>query len=371
MKKMVFLITIVFCVMLLSAKYANADELNAIVDFDSIQETIDESSAAEMGISFFDIVNSLFNGENIFESRSLGASLGELLLDEIRNTIADFRGLIVVVIIAAVFANFASGLKNMQVSETGFYVVYIVLFTMLTENFMESLRLAASVLESILNFVSALLPSYCIAVAMGVGSTTSALLYEGVLVLISVVEVVLVRVAVPTITLYMMLSVAGNISKENVISRLTALVESAIKWTLRTIPGVVFGIGTIQGMLTPVIDGIKRTAAIKTLAAIPGVGNVFNSAGETVLGTGILMKNSIGLGGTIILFALGILPLIRLFVYVLIFKCAGAVIQPIADDRVIKGIDSAANAIVFLAKTVFSGMLSFSIAIVIVVMQKG
>lgn len=348
-----------------------ADELSSIVDFDSIQRAIDESNVADMEISFFDVVESMLNGENIFDKEKRNINIGELLLKEIRGTISDFRGLVVVVIIAAVFANFASGLKNMQVAETGFYVVYIVLFTLVTGNFKASLQLSLTVLENILNFIRALVPSYCIAVAMGIGSTTSALLYEGILILISVVELVLVKMVVPGITFYMMLSVAGNISKENVISRLTGLLETAIKWTLRTIPGVVFGIGTIQGMLTPVIDGIKRTATVKTLSAIPGVGNIFNSAGETVLGTGILLKNSVGLAGTIVLFILGMLPMLKLFVYILVFKCAGAVIQPIADDRVVKGIDAAANAIVFLAKTVFSGMISFAIAIVIVVIQKG
>ena len=49
----------------------------------------------------------------------------------------------------------------------------------------------------------------------------------------------------------------------------------------------------------------------------------------------------------------------------LLYKAGGAVIQPIADRRVIACLESFAKASQFLLKTVFTGMALFLLSIVI------
>ena len=47
-----------------------------------------------------------------------------------------FAKILVLVILAAVFTNFASVFENGQVGDVSFYVVYILLFTLLMDSFL-------------------------------------------------------------------------------------------------------------------------------------------------------------------------------------------------------------------------------------------
>ena len=55
----------------------------------------------------------------------------------------------------------------------------------------------------------------------------------------------------------------------------------------------------IQGLILPAVDGLKNTAVSRTVSAIPGIGNLFGSVTDTVLGSAVLLKNAVGVCGMI------------------------------------------------------------------------
>jgi stage III sporulation protein AE len=50
--------------------------------------------------------------------------------------------------------------KNNQVSETGYYITYLLLFGLLVSSFIMASKVAADTINSILDFMKALLPTY-------------------------------------------------------------------------------------------------------------------------------------------------------------------------------------------------------------------
>ncbi|MCB7059919.1 stage III sporulation protein AE, partial [Eggerthella lenta] len=74
--------------------------------------------------------------------------------------------------------NVSSVFKGGQISDTGFFVTYLLLFTCLAASFSASLQVAAQVMEQILEFMKLLMPAYYMAVAFSGGSMSALALYE-------------------------------------------------------------------------------------------------------------------------------------------------------------------------------------------------
>ena len=67
---------------------------------------------------------------------------------------------------------------------------------------------------------------------------------------------------------------------------------------------------------------------------LPGVGNALSGVGELLLGSGILIKNCVGVAALLILLALGMLPVLKLWSLSLLYKLAAVVVEPVADKRI-------------------------------------
>jgi stage III sporulation protein AE len=78
--------------------------------------------------------------------------------------------------------------------------------------------------------------------------------------------------------------------------------------------GLVLGFHLIQSMVLPYVDSLKTGAVQKIIGVIPGIGQGVNSVAQMMLGSGVLIKNTIGAAGIILLLILSMIPLLKLAV---------------------------------------------------------
>lgn len=336
------------------------------IDFSQIQSAVDEALSADNNFDFMGYVNDLVSGKRTFSITGILDDLKQAVTNEIKNNINTFTGLISIAVIAAVFTNFSYAFQNMQVADTGFYVAYLLLFSILTGSFITASSMAADALSSLLELMKALVPSYFMAVAFCSGAGTSMVYYQITLFLITFVDVLLIKIIIPMINIYLVISMANNLSKEDLLSKLTELLETLMSWGLKTLVGVVVGFNAVQGLITPVSDKMKKSLVFKAAEAIPGVGDIFGGVAESVLGAGVLLKNAIGVAGIVVIVILCAVPVIKLAVMTLIYKVSSAAVQPISDKRMLKCISASADACMFLLQTVIVGAVLFIITIAIV-----
>ncbi|MDF2803618.1 MAG: hypothetical protein K0S61_3521 [Anaerocolumna sp.] len=338
----------------------------AEIDYDGIQTVINDVLQSDKKLSFQDYVMSLVSGEKKFSLEQIGKDLKDTVSNEIHGNLQTFTGLISIAVIAAVFTNFSYAFQSTQIAETGFYVAYLLLFSVLTASFIAAANLASDTISSILEFMKALVPAYFLSVAFASSAGTSMVFYQVALFLITFVDVLLVRVIIPLINIYLVISMANNLSKDDMLSKLTDLISTLISWSLKTLIGFVIGFNAIQGLILPVADNIKRSALTKIAGAIPGVGGVFGSVAESVIGAGVLLKNAIGVAGVIVIVTICALPIIKLAVTTLIYRVSGAAVQPISDKRMLKCITASADASLLLLQTVLTSAILFLLTITIV-----
>jgi stage III sporulation protein AE len=96
------------------------------------------------------------------------------------------------------------------------------------------------------------------------------------------------------------------------------------------------------------------------------VGNTFGSLADTVVGSGILIKSAVGVGGVICIGILCFYPLLKIIVFTIMYRVGSAVLQPVSDRRMVAAMQAAGESGKLLLGFVFAGTLLFVFSIIIV-----
>lgn len=301
------------------------------MDFSGLDEILDSQEFTK-SFDFQGLVEKLVGGEEI-DKKWLFEEIKEVLFQELDQSKGYF---IQIILLAAAFAllyNFSNVFENAAVTDVSFYIVYMILLALLMKSFLIMSGIVNETLQGMMDFMMALLPTFCMSMMFSTGTTTTMGFYQLTLFLIYIIEAVLLYVVVPTVHIYILLELLDHLTKEELISKMTELIENGVKWVLKCLFTIVIGINVVQGLLNPVIDGFRTSVFARTAGMLPGIGNSIQGVTEIMVGSGIIIKNGIGLAGIIILLLMCAGPLIKVGVLTLLYKLTGAVIQPIADKR--------------------------------------
>lgn len=344
------------------------EEPYALEDFnmEEIQRFLDSLDRDQTGgLSFGSVMKEIMDG-------NLGGVLGELagriregFFSEIRTNARFVGQIILLAFIGAVFSGFSNIFGSGHVSETGFYVVYLLNMVFLAASFFASVTIAGSVAEELMEFMRVLLPAYFLAVAWREARSpprrSAALPLEpsawsrpwspGVL--------------LPLMRVYLMLVLAGNLYREDMISRTTELLRQGILWTLKTMFGIIVGFHVIQGLVLSQADALKNASAMRLAQMIPGMGAGAGAISQMVMGSGILIKNTAGAAAVLVLLFMAAVPVIKLLVLMFLYYMAAAVMQPVCDKRLVACMTGAAAGHGILLKIVGCSLALFSVTIAV------
>lgn len=349
---------------------STASQLGIDGDLTRIQEYLDSQLNLEGGggsgsVSFTALMKSLLTGDLKSVLGQAGLGLKNGLVREVHSASALLAQVVVIGMVGAVFTNFSSVFKGGQISDTGFFVTYLLLFTCLAASFFSSLEIASGVLGQVLEFMKLLMPSYFMAVAFAGGSVSAVVLYEGMTAAVTLVQWLCGSLLLPVVRIYVLLVLASHVAKEEMLTKLTELLEQGVDWALKTLVGLVLGFHVIQGMVVPYADSAGQAGVRKVIEIIPGLGQGAGAVAQMVLGSGVLIKNSLGAAAVVVLVVMTLIPIAKLVVLMLFYQLAAAVMQPVCDKRVVSCVSGVSRGHKLLLKIVVSSLLLFAVAIAI------
>lgn len=344
-----------------------AFQLPETVDWEDIDQFLrQESSGMEIPVTFTDLVKALMYGEGREAGRAILDLLKQSLVREVSRGGRLAGQVLALGLVGAVFAGFASIFTGSQISETGCFLTYLLAFSALAAAFSDSIAIAGDVLQKQMEFMRALVPSYFLAVAWAGSAATSAAWMELVLILIGGVQWLYLKLLLPLMRVYLLLVLVGNMTKEDMLSRLTELLQTGIRWGTRSLFGVVLGFQLLQGMVLPYADAMRAGGLQKLLQVIPGIGNGAGAAAKMLLGSGVLIKNTMGAAAVVVLAVISLVPVVKLGILMGIYQLTAAVLQPVGDKRLVSCVASVADGQRTLVGMVVSGLLLFVITIALV-----
>lgn len=318
------------------------------------------------GLGFGELMEALMEGNKKGLGQKLITALRQSLTAEISHGTHLAGELLALGLAGAVFANFSHIFTGSQISDTAFFMTYLLAATVLVSAFSDGMEIAQRVLVRQMEFLKVLIPCYFPIAAWAGGSLSAAAWMEFFLFLIAAVQWLYLRLLLPLTRVYLLMVMAGNLAKEDMLSRLTQLLQSLIRWGMRSLIGLVAGFQLIQGIVLPYADCVQTAGVQKLLQAIPGVGDGAGAVTKMLLGTGVLMKNTMGAAAVAVLIVLSLVPLLKLAVLLLLYRFVAGVLQPVGDRRLIACIGSVAEGQKMLLGLAASALLLFSVTIALV-----
>lgn len=340
------------------------DKIFQEVELKGIDRTL-EHIFPEKRVRFGDVLDALLDEEETISPKLIGDFLSDSFFYVVKSNKSAMMYLLLIVVVAAVFTNFSNVFKSRQIADIGFYLVYILLITACLHTFAGTVDTVSESLENLNVFMRVLGPAFFISMAVSTGSASSVAFYNIVLLLIYLVELIILRFLLPLIHVYLMMRVLNFLSDEEYLTKFAELVELIVNWSLKTLLTCITGIGVVQGLLSPAMDSIKRSAFTKGVEVIPGIGDALGGVTEIVLGTAVLVKNGIGLAGALICVAICAVPILNMGILTLMYKCMAALVQPISDKRIVEAIASVGNGYQMLLRVVFTSGVLFLITIAV------
>lgn len=336
-------------------------------DFSRIQDYLNQQiGGGRNSFTFKELMQSLLNGDLKAAAGLMIDGLKGVLGNEVSHGAGLMGQILVLGVMGAVLSNFSSIFAGSQVSETGFFVTYMLMFTFLAASFQESIAVTYRLIQQILEFMKVLLPAYFLSVAMSGASTTSAALSQLLLLVIALVDSIFLHVLLPLIRIYILLILTGHIAKEDLFSKWTELLKNVICWAMKGLIGLVIGAQALQSMILPYVDSMKHAGLQKLVEVVPVIGQGASSVSQLLFGAGVLIKNTMGMAGVVILIIMVSVPIFKLVLLMLLYQCMAAALQPICDKRLISCISCIAEGHKMLLGMVLAVSLLFIIAIALV-----
>ncbi len=331
------------------------------IDFREIQQVLDEILGS--GMNFESMVLKSTEGKGLLSATDLLSGLQQLLLGELLSQKQMWIHILILAVAAAVLMHFSDVFQNQGVSQISFFMIYMLLFLLLSVSFQSCMEIVREVMEHMRVFMKVLAPAYFLAMSLTSYVGSSGLYYEFVLLLISAVRWFTEIFVLPCIEIYVLLTLVNHLSPEARLSRFAELAGMAAGWSLKASLAAVMGFHMIQGLVTPAADAFRTTAVSRGMEMVPGLGDAGSSVADLVLGSAMLIKNGIGAAGLLALLLICMVPLAKLAVIMAAYYLLSAVLQPVSDERITACLTGMGNGVRCLFQTVFTVLVLFLLTI--------
>ncbi len=334
-------------------------------DYGDIQEYLDEI-LGETEVHFTDLMQLLMSGDFSGLVQQVGELLRQGAVSGLNSNGKALRQVILTALFGALLSRFSEAFSKNGIGETGFYVTYLLLTSLLLGAFFSTKELGEELIRHMLQFMQVLIPVFFVAVAYAGGSVTALAFYQMVLLVIAAVQWLFLVILLPLIQVYVCLQLVNSLSREDFLSKAAELLETILEWSMRTLLGVVIGIHMIQGLVLPMVDSVKSAALRRAVSAIPWVGKGGEAVAQVLLGSGALIKNAIGMAALVVLVMICIIPVVKLGLIALLYQAAAAMLQPAADARLVESILAVSSGTRLVMRLVIHTLVLFMLTLAII-----
>jgi stage III sporulation protein AE len=372
------IITAIICILWVNIAWAASDaspdlpmellENTSVNQVNHFIEAINKELNEEIPLLSAETIKDIATKGLSFNWQTISNKFISYLFKEIATNIHLLGKLLFLAVLCALLQNLQNSFEQSAISLLAYSVCFIFLSVIALSAFYQGLTLARETVSNMVGFMEALLP-LLLSLLAGVGALTSAaLLTPLMLLVVSVTSVVVKDIILPLLFLTAILECVNYLSGSYKLSNLTGVLKQAGMMTLGLVLVVFIGIVSIQGVAGSVADGLTlRTAKYATATFIPVVGKMFADTVELVMGASLLLKNAVGIFGVLAIALICALPLIKLISLIVVIKIAGALIQPMGDEKMAKCLDAMGNNLLLVFGALLTVALMFFLVVTMII----
>lgn len=348
------------------------DELMEQLELDDMERFLQEQQQEdELDISFEELIRSFLSGDETFDLSRIWSWILAHCFSTVRQNQSYLAQMLILLFAFAMLQGISGIFPDSFLSEISFLAVYFLFLYNALRIFASMQQIVYGCMDRIAEFTLLVQPVFCMAMVFSTGINSASLTYEMLLLVLYLVQNLLQKLLLPLVFIFLITQFANFAWKEERFSSMAKLFEGGITLAQKVLVTFVLGMNLIQGMVAPAVDQLKKTATIRTIGVIPGLGGAMNVVSEMLLGTGLLIKNCVGATAIVVLILLCAKPLLEISMLALIYRVLAALAEPVTDKRISGVLDALARAGMLYVKLAVTAILMLFLTVAVVCVATG
>ena len=348
------------------------DEFLGELDLDDMEQFLQEQQGEDdMDISFGELMKGFLSGDSTVDVSRIWSWVVSHCFETVRQNKAYLAQMLILLLAFVMLQGISGIFADSFLSDISFLAVYFLFLYNALRIFALMQQIVYSCMDRIAEFTLLVQPVFCMAMIFSTGVNSASFTYEMLLLVLYLVQNLLQKLLLPLVFVFLITQFAKYAWKEEHFSSLAKLLEGGIGLAQKLLVTFILGLNLIQGMVAPAVDQLKKTATVRTIGVIPGLGGAMNVVSEMLFGAGLLIKNCVGATVIVVLILLCAKPLLEISVLALIYRVLAALAQPVTDKRISGVLDALARAGMLYVKLAVTAllMLFLTVAVVCVAMH--
>lgn len=337
-----------------------------------------EASMEDEVLSDIDIKYNEYSFEDIFKSVKEGNfdlspdAIFSFIIGSIFHEMKELFRILIYIICAACINSFITALNtsflSKEVNTAVFCAFYAVFIVIIAQAYSEAGEICFDFLQNICAILSACVP-VCISLIISIGNITKGLAMKPLYIFfLEIISIFSKNFVFPLINSLFAISIIGCISNRFSVKNLTDFIRKIIKWGMTLVLSVFLSSVSIVGVITDkvVLKGAK-TAKFVLGNFVPVVGRLLSETVDTVSSAALVIKNTAGISGIIIIVIICLPPILKLFAMSISYRFCAALIEPISDPRLSNMLSSLSSTIELMLGVCISVAVVFAVSVSILI----
>lgn len=332
----------------------NIDNLIGDIDFSEIElivQDFDKNQTKMFSLSNVkDKVKGIINGENAVDYTTMLEAVFQIVLQMIVEYVPMFALIVGIGIISSLLGQIKSKFAEKSTADIVHFVCFCLIIVVLGASVKRLLSSTTATLENMGNTINVLFP-IILTLMTGIGAVSSVGVFQPVLAVMSnLISIVVLKVIVPIFIFSFALNIIGNLSNNIKLDKFSSFFNSLFKWLVGITFTIFFAVISIQGITAGSFDSVSlRTAKFTISSYVPVMGGYLSQGMDLILASGVLIKNSVGLVGILIIISSIISPILEIVVFSLMLKAVSAILQPLNNNRITNFLHQTSKTITMLS----------------------
>ena len=292
------------------------------------------------------LIGKLASGQKIADPETLFTRLAGSAMSTLKNTLSGMTRLFLPAFLTGAAARIRPtlpGSKSFRIAE---YACFLSIAAVMAWDLKNHLALCESTVTQMAGAMQALFP-VLLTLLTAIGGAAGAACYQPALTaaggtMITFVRSFTLRIAL----LHGAMTILNHLSDSMDLGRLCALLRRLAAWTLGVAFTLFLSVTTLQGVSGAIRDGISiRTMKYAVNNFVPVVGGMFADTMDTLIGSGLLVKNALGVTGLVGLVLLSAGPMFETLCAAFVYRLSGALLELVAPKRLCTCMDRFASVL--------------------------
>ncbi len=294
----------------------------------------------------------------------MAEELLKTILKEAGGQFAESAGILLIIVSLAYLSSIFTATADLESSGNNDIVSFAVICLIavpVIRNIVEVVTQAGDTIREIRTIMLSSIPGLC-AMNIGTGAAGAATFIT----ITQTVGILLSKVFLPIAVIYAALGICGSVTERFSLEGVKGMVRFLFTWGLGIMMIGFSCAATLSGALT----GARTSMAGRTLkytgAMVPVVGRYLAESADMVFAGASVLKGTAGVAAAAV-------PCVQMVVHVVVYRMAGILIRPVADEKISRMVGVVGDAFTMITgiTILMSVMCVLNIAVLVTLMKGG